>query len=266
MHTCTHVPYTGCFLIRSAHYSMNGIERVRLQRRAGVRGLVEEIDSLKLLLGVGCVSLLTPKAEVTLRKGEKARIPLVVSCILLGIGIELILSFPIDYPDDPFEVQETKYSVDHVYDEEMVNLIQDICHNIQYRSSVGICSSIDLVKLIRNFADLGVICGDKTAEHEDLQDPAEHDVELIYASSTQAENEIYYRTFACRMCRKVLLSDDDLSEHNNNKSCRTLFLSELPQNSSTASEQGGKILCPCCNAKLGAWSWVGTQCSCKFFA
>ena len=65
-------------------------------------------------------------------------------------------------------------------------------------------------------------------------------------------------------CRAELFSEYDLDDHSkNNHSCFTVFLNEPSHVSTVSSESGGKILCPVCNVKLGAWSWVGTECSCK---
>lgn len=246
---------------------MNGRQRLVLQLRSGVRDLVEEIDGLKILLGISNVKLLTPKAEITLRKGEKARIPLELSCVLAAAGIEVHFVFPIGYPDHPFEVQKISYSPDRIYDEEDRASVHELCSNIEYREINGVSSSVTFINFIRNLSDFGVpeIVAVEDVPGEEANQKQEGDA--VDVSEPNAENAaplMGYRSFSCRMCRKALFTDHDLDEHNSQKSCQTLFLSDPTQRSETASEAGGKITCPNCSAKLGAWSWVGTQCSCTF--
>ena len=241
---------------------MNGRQRVAMQMRSGVRDLVEEIDALKILLGISNVKLLTPKAEVTLRKGEKARIPLGLSCGLVALGIEVSFVFPIGYPDNPFEVQKISFAPNRIYDEEERARVHELCSNVEYRETNGVSSSVAFINYIRNLSNFGneVLVEGTRVDADEKQDDEE--AELTEPVVEKVAEHMSYRSFSCRKCRKALFTDYDLDEHNRQKTCQTLFLSDPAQSSETASEAGGKITCPNCSAKLGAWSWVGTQCSC----
>jgi hypothetical protein len=245
---------------------MNGQERAVRQLRAGVRDLVTEIDALQLLLGITNVNNQTPKAEVTLRKGEKCRIPLILSCTLSRDQMEVTFVFPIAYPAEPFEVQEIKYYHKRVYDEEHRAKIHELCVNAELRESNDIHSALDFAKYIRNLSNFShSIAGEDLIVQEDqIGDAAAVNITEEPQDMDIAVTEGVYRTFFCRMCRTALFTDMDLDFHKqSDKTCQTLFLSDPPKKPETASEKGGKIACPKCKAKLGAWNWVGTQCSCE---
>jgi len=102
------------------------------------------------------------------------------------------------------------------------------------------------------------------------------------------EEEIYpeYDTnltrFACKICRTILLSENELedpphtkSKHNftsrktksgsnlSSRQCGSIFLaSNLPWMGDTSGTVEGKITCYNCQSKLGMWKWAGCQCSC----
>lgn len=248
---------------------MNGRERVVLQRRAGVRDLIEEIDYLKLIVGVGNVSVLTPKAETTLRKGEKAKIPLVLTCTISSVGVDVNLVFPVDYPAVPFEIQELSYSPIYQYTEESRAKVHELASSLSCRDEMGIASSADFIQYLKQLPEFGVpVSNDGTLQTDNPtracsmgSDPNPF-MEDPILQQLEAE-DITYRIFACRMCRKPLFTDFDLDEHNKNKACQTLFLRDPALSAAKRAEPGGKISCPVCNAKLGAWNWLGTQCSCK---
>lgn len=254
---------------------MNGRERAVRQIRAGVRDLVTEIDGLKMALGFSNVDMQTTRAEITLRKGERARIPVVLTCTLPEDGLEVTFSFPTPYPDEPFEVQNIAYSPERIYDEEHRARIHELCSNLEYRIEQDINSSLDFINYVRNIPNFSQAINEWGLPQPDAESAEETGPRAIESEEQQklecrgcdmddnAAEDSCYRSFSCRMCRAHLFTDLDLDLHKRDKSCLTLFLSNPKQSSSAASEQGGKIACPACKAKLGAWSWLGTQCSCE---
>ena len=84
--------------------------------------------------------------------------------------------------------------------------------------------------------------------------------------------------YSCRTCRIVLFGENDLqdpshvvSQHafssRKNKSrvengCQSFFLDRGLDWMGRMEVSEGKILCPKCSTKVGAWIWSGTQCSC----
>ncbi|CAM9438744.1 unnamed protein product [Chrysoparadoxa australica] len=86
--------------------------------------------------------------------------------------------------------------------------------------------------------------------------------------------------FTCRLCRRVLFRSDALEEHQtglqsfqrrkelksgaSGGSCSSYFVREKLEWMEDMREVEGKILCPNakCNARLGGYKWVGSQCSC----
>ena len=89
-------------------------------------------------------------------------------------------------------------------------------------------------------------------------------------------------TFACRMCRTVLLDENHLAEYhaqdqhsykkmhkhqsaNGGSRCQSLFCNEsvlewLAPLGDQYNVQG-KLSCPKCSIKVGHWNWAGVQCS-----
>ena len=65
-----------------ATLEMDGISIAKKQELIGVREVVEDIDSLRMMLGFDYVKMLTPKVEVRLRSAAKAHIPLKLSCMI----------------------------------------------------------------------------------------------------------------------------------------------------------------------------------------
>lgn len=89
--------------------------------------------------------------------------------------------------------------------------------------------------------------------------------------------------YTCRLCRCHLFSHEDTVAHELHqnekprqfgkrvcqKECSSFFLSEPPiwldsNGDDTGEITEGKIMCPTegCDARLGSWSWSGSQCSC----
>jgi hypothetical protein len=83
---------------------MNGIERVRLQRMAGVREIVADIDALKMKYGFSRVKVLTPRAEVNLRLGQKSLKPIRVQ-FEYSSYVSAVMCFTMDYPLSPLTLE-----------------------------------------------------------------------------------------------------------------------------------------------------------------
>ena len=85
-------------------------------------------------------------------------------------------------------------------------------------------------------------------------------------------------TFACRMCRTVLLGENNFAdEHIQNQhsfkkwssnftmvGCQSVFCDEsvLEWLSPEGVNVEGKLTCSNCSVKIGHWNWSGAQCSC----
>eukprot|EP00696_Hemimastix_kukwesjijk_P015017 gnl/Hemi2/3108_TR1100_c0_g1_i1.p1 gnl/Hemi2/3108_TR1100_c0_g1~~gnl/Hemi2/3108_TR1100_c0_g1_i1.p1 ORF type:complete len:127 (-),score=21.78 gnl/Hemi2/3108_TR1100_c0_g1_i1:215-565(-) len=78
--------------------------------------------------------------------------------------------------------------------------------------------------------------------------------------------------FFCRACRAVLFATGDIQPHavgsgydptrrSSSDQCTSIFLSE-PQPWMDTADVDGKVLCPKCKVRVGAFSWSGSQCSC----
>lgn len=70
-------------------------------------------------------------------------------------------------------------------------------------------------------------------------------------------------SFRCKSCRTRLFDENALALHSRKRrgECRSLFVEE-PLAWMTCVGQRGKVACPQCNAKVGAWEWSGIRCSC----
>jgi len=86
--------------------------------------------------------------------------------------------------------------------------------------------------------------------------------------------------FSCRKCRRILFGEDDMEDpphsqakHNfsfrklghggvDTSLCGSFFLKEGISWMGDMSEIEGRVACPRCDGKLGAWHWSGAQCSC----
>jgi dual specificity phosphatase 12 len=121
---------------------------------------------------------------------------------------------------------------------------------------------------------------DKEDNIEDCKDDAvEVAKEGEEFASTLVEYDQNITRYACKICRTILFSENDLedpphikSKHSFSQrkikssaatSCQSLFLAhELNWMGDIGSSNEGKLSCPKCKAKVGLWNWAGTQCSC----
>jgi len=92
------------------------------------------------------------------------------------------------------------------------------------------------------------------------------DLDSTVGDSNQDGKRLLYR---CRKCRRNLFTSDcTLKKHEasdptiNAKCSDNLFISPLRWMLQHILQQDGKIFCPGCQAKLGAFNWAGEQCGC----
>ena len=89
---------------------MNGQERVRLQRKAGVREIVADIDALKVKYGFSRIKILTPRAEVNLRLGKKSLKPIRVQ-FEYSPNVTAVFCFTMEYPSAPLMLESLDCTV-----------------------------------------------------------------------------------------------------------------------------------------------------------
>ncbi|KAF1313568.1 hypothetical protein FI667_g17229, partial [Globisporangium splendens] len=116
-----------------------------------------------------------------------------------------------------------------------------------------------------------------------MADEEVHDVHAVVPERPVPSGEV--RKYACKLCRKVLFTSDDLYDHapqqqqiamrkkvkdvkvngtTRMESCSSYFLEEtLPWMDQDGLDEG-KIRCPNlkCQSRVGSFEWSGTQCSC----
>ena len=96
------------------------------------------------------------------------------------------------------------------------------------------------------------------------------------------EGEEELRTYRCRQCRASLFTENDIEQHQRGlgqqafawakrataqgPTCSSLFIDCSLEWLGDMAEQEGKLFCPKCHAKLGAYKWYGDQCSCGYVA
>jgi len=96
--------------------------------------------------------------------------------------------------------------------------------------------------------------------------------------STESSDDAASFSYNCKWCRTPLFSDINIKQHQPGKGqhdfkwnkrerlksevdCTSYFLDEMPWMGKCDSNSG-KLFCPHCQARIGAWYWSGTQCSC----
>ncbi len=244
---------------------MNGQELAELQEESGVRGLVQDLDALRVKLGLDCVIVQTPRAEVTVRSGYQAKIPLVVLCRIPDEDVDIVIGFPMGYPE--FEALEIQKCSCGDADEELAVELQEQLQEFSDQSIGEVQYAIDVITRAKEIIKEWRIIPENVTYESHITDPSPM-MEVSAANddrcdATEAEAK-KMKAYSCRLCRSYLFCDKDLEPHEGYLNCSTLFISEpvMPASLDDGSI-GGKIGCPHCGAKLGSWCWVGTQCSCK---
>lgn len=250
---------------------MNGRARFLAQISAGVRGLVEELDFLRIKCGTDFVNVLTPKVETRLRCGFPAVIPLRV-LVKLPIGLEFVIQYKMGFPKaSDLEIEEMRV-MDSCANIELLNesVVAEIIDAWKKTSRIksdesdvypGAFELLRLIHAITNIEAAAIHCASETHSYDDKNDDDCDDEPVEYK---------------CGRCRYILFRHRDLSTtHSKNlqsqiKSssgevsyCTSMFLEDPPEwLDITSGVTGGKVSCPNCSAKLGHWDWSGLQCGC----
>lgn len=270
---------------------MDGVSIAKMQEAMGVREIVEDVDSLRMMLGFDNVVVLTPKVEVRLRSAEKAQIPLKMTCKLPENSVQIVLTFPSGYPEEALLVEVSSFTGTSM--EEMSLKIQRYatrssdeftsdshnCYDRIYRRAPDVVnhlrmilaeSSCEIFSLRTNELDTvpSIII-------DTIENPEILDVESTIPAAeelSEEENEKYY---SCMVCGHYLFSGIDVEKHAPTQkdsdrrggsvlSCSSVFTSSPPNFVSELqlTENTSKIACPKCRGKLGLICWTGSQCSC----
>ena len=267
---------------------MNGVQRVALQAQSGVRPVIEDLDELAMTLGFDNVVVKTPRAEVKLRSGVWAQIPLIIECIIQETDYRVVIFFNKGYPgvkpslyvlrteDKSCEFNSTIncFEPPKSFVEGRTNELNDFLEEIFDDHSRYM---VKLIQYARSVWSRGDDVQEVTIESAGEMDTLliEEGVERDTVVS-EGKKLVSYR---CRNCRLHLFTSDQIESHGQKevddsntdsisskgmkrKECKSLYLSEAPDWLSLESE--GKVLCPNlkCQSKLGCWSWTGSPCSC----
>jgi len=236
---------------------MNGFERVKLQIESGVRPIVEDIDELYVVIGLDNVQVLTPIVETKLRSGLVPKLPLQVLCTIKNCRFNVKLTFKHPYPEKLIEFEFLSTLSTEIL---MTKSIEENVRNYSTENFQGERYAVKLIKYIEQVISLD----DENFSGDNLF--KEKDLGII---EDEISTDAYYR---CKKCRYILFENTDLLQHepgtrreaqaSSTPVCMSYFLQESPSWLNLNEEN--KILCPntTCSAKIGSWSWSGSECSC----
>lgn len=218
---------------------------IEKQRESGVRPILDALDSLRMTLGSEAVLNMTPKAEVRMRSGSQAQIPLKaqVNLDINDMTIVMSITFCKGYPDEALEIE---FIENESLSTEKFNFIQENVNNYSHLPRGGKYPTIlDVVNYCKS---LIVISEDESPTSSGL--------------NVGCDTVDYSGT--CRLCRAHLFDSNDLTEHSKDSSrrCTSTFLSNQPSWLLSDGSLEGKLYCPKCNSRVGQWSWIGGKCSC----
>lgn len=246
---------------------MNGMQRAQLQEYSGVREIVSDLDKIRCKYGIGSVNVLTPRAEVNIRLGKVAQIPLKYEIVSEALPCKVIFEFPMKYPKEPLSIFLEPAIPDGLESPEMVLMSQTL-NEIALNNSGNIGYAMELLQLVQS------------GFRQQQQDGIEIEVNAILSqgateqtSVAQQDSELKAATsYKCRKCRFLLFSADLIENHPRpskaSPSCSSLFLCEPPDDHwlqpVVTADVNGKIHCPSCEAKVGTFNWSGSKCSCEY--
>ena len=251
----------------NATLEMDGISIAKKQELIGVRAVVEDIDSLRMMLGFDYVKMLTPKVEVRLRSAAKAHIPLKLSCTISTHSdpLQAVITFPGTYPADNLLIEVTDQT--GVIADEMTSKLQEFCacswfqlssqkemlqmyldsrvseveHSTDYPRAVDAINYLKQLLLLTDTVaatseitvdNLSISIEERLPSHDPLVTyTADEEQEVPEESSLmeteQTEDDKYY---SCMVCGYYLFQDHQIEKH-------------YPTQKD-ADRRGGKIL-PC---------------------
>lgn len=243
---------------------MNGIEKAQLQEFAGVREIVSDLDAIRFKFGMGSVKVLTPKAEVAIRSGRRAQIPFKIEVISDIISHKVVMEFPMNYPTGPMKVEVEDIGAGSGDNEANLRTIQqyldDFCNSHAGRNGYAIV----LLDIVRRYG-MGESIDQLRAAAVDLNEVEVETHNPPDAQDTDGRTALPYK---CRKCRYPLFHSENIECHDapskSSPACSSFFLSEATGwLQSNVVDVSGKIHCPSCDSKVGAYNWSGSKCSCK---
>lgn len=254
---------------------MNGREKVQRQIRVGTRPLVEAMDNLRLAFGFENVKSLTPIVESKLRNGNVPQRPLQVSFNPIdGNDLSCVITIPVRFPEEPYHIGiQTNISVPVERAEDYAKLEESIGGMSATHPNAIVDGARSVKDLLLQTANSWLLNLCRDSEQVDIvvedddevdADEDEESVEEPVTDDSPAD-DIAASYYSCRICSAVLFEVDQIAHKGTKKGkCSSIFLDDAPEFLVIKSEeQEGKIYCPKCESRVGAWSWVGSRCSCK---
>ena len=164
-------------------------------------------------------------------------------------------------------------------------------------------SQLDRIRRVKGAVDVGLFMEDPELElqrnrnrNETNEDGGREERRAENNDNNRAEKTIVIdRYYSCRKCRRVLATNTNVLEHEagkgidafswqqkkrmssnqasssnpNASNCSSVFVSPvtwmLDETEQIFNENSGKIHCPKCQTKIGAFAWSGERCSCGAF-
>jgi hypothetical protein len=245
------------------------------QVNAGVRPIVEALDSLRILYGNDNVSVLTPRAESRIRTGYQAQILIKVELKLIygdsDKKIVITLEFPRDYPSERVNGSVDSADDGIFWSQDRLIVLNDAICSIETDDALDYVKKIH--KLVRETYENNT---DRVGVPDELgglssspatQQGGDHSI-------TQHEDFPLDAIATCKLCRNVIIernilvsahSSAVIDQHgsmNTSSRCTSIFLVDPPSWLVPGEGMHGKLCCSKCSARVGQWSWIGGTCSC----
>jgi hypothetical protein len=246
---------------------MNGKERAQLQEYSGVREIVSDLDKIRCKYGIRSVNILTPRAEINIRLGKIAQIPLKYEVVHDTLPYKVIIEFPMQYPLESLNVVLEPTNPDDENNSDISILLEKLSEfSVQHIGSIGY--GIELLHVIETWRRDDASCANLRCADGKIVDTAITSAQKEPPPATSASATTSYK---CRKCRFLLFSADLIEAHTRphkaSPICSSIFLSEPNEDhwlqAVVTADVTGKIHCPSCESKVGAFNWAGSKCSCK---
>jgi dual specificity phosphatase 12 len=238
---------------------MDGLSKAQLQVSRGTRPLVELLNELRIYFGYEKILVKTPIVESRLRSGLVPVKPLVIAFSHSVISLQMTIYH--GYPDHAIEIQIAQ-SLEQQMSSKALNELETKCNMITHDKQT---SAKHMMNAILATIDCSIGL-DERSTVEDLTTVIKTEQPDI--DDLSGDIPAFYH---CRKCRYLLFDSLSFHEHSISKEevedsvegCTSYFLEEAPGFVATDGLDASKINCPKCTARVGAWSWIGTTCSCN---